>query len=757
MLIGRKVRLSLRPGWLLVLEVLAICSLGSAQTITTSGTGADSLPPARVRWITDIRKKFGFEGFDRGQSEHNAWKSQQGIAFLTADELALYQVNKTENPSSSAGPYTLQVEVLDAKDAHEVKKLLLPGSSESAKLLPTHGGGFLIHVGDEVRLYSPKFELVATRKLPAGKDPGSDDWEVDVSPSGEQIFLAHQQASQDVKGKDTDSKTDVEVLEAATLKSIKAFTVANLNQWSATDNAIITRNPEYEDGDYGIMDFSGKWRAIKTSAGSGDPNCPYRMEPLEHQLLAAHDCDDLVVVTTAGREKFSQPVRGDYVVASVAGADRYLGEAMVEPRSSRAFISVYDLLRKTQILWLSLEKKTIYFSISAAGMVAAVDGDRLKLFEPVLTEAPVNPQLRWSVELAEKYGYESFDRDTSPLWMRQQDVRFITPEEIAVYQVRHNEQPASLKERDSSGGAGQFTVQLEVFSARDGHEIKSLSLPTNAQFTKVVPTHDGKFIVRTGDVMNLCSADFQQFASRSLPLGKIDGAEGWQIDVSPSGTTVVLAHQQRFAAKSVLVGEKPAVAKDHADVEVLDADTLQPSQKFTVKFLRDNWSAADHSLVAASTDQANHAFGLLDFSGKWSEIKSPWSTMSVCPIQMQALPQDSVAVAGCRFFGVLSHTGEQLLAITLGPLELSMAANGAGPFVAVEVDKLQAGKPLSASRPDRIEVYDLRTKAKVITVPLVADNPYFDISSQGELAVIEGDSVKLYSSRKQDGAATTLK
>ena len=84
-------------------------------------------------------------------------------------------------------------------------------------------------------------------------------------------------------------------------------------------------------------------------------------------------------------------------------------------------------------------------------------------------------------------------------------------------------------------------------------------------------------------------------------------------------------------------------------MEVLDADTLQPSLKFTVKFLRDNWSAAERSLVAASTDQANRAFGLLDFSGKWSEIKSPWSSMSACPIQMQALPQDNVAVAGCRF------------------------------------------------------------------------------------------------------------
>ncbi|HEY6348078.1 MAG TPA: hypothetical protein VI636_01590 [Candidatus Angelobacter sp.] len=747
----------LRPGLLLLLEVLAICSPGPAQTITPNSTGADSLPPVRVRWITDIRKKFNYESFDRSQSEHNAWKSQQGIAFLGPDEIALYQANKTEGPGGSAGAYNLQVEVLDAKDGHEIKNLHLPTSSEFAKLIPTHGGGFLLYVGDEVRLYSPKFELVASRKLPGNKDPASDDWQVDVSPSGAQIILVHQQSSRNAKGEETDSRADIEVLESETLKSIKAFSVPSLDQWSAADNAIISRNPEDENGvDYGIMDLNGKWRAIKTSAGSGDPGCPYRMEPLEHQLLAAHDCDDLVVVTTTGRERFSQPVRGDYVLVSVAGADRYLAEAMVEPRSSHAIITVYDLHRKTQVLWLSLEKKTIYFSISPVGTVAAVDGDRLKFFEPVLTEAPANPQQRWKVELEDQYGYESFDRDASPLWMRQQDVRFITPEEIAVYQVRHNDQQPSLGEGDPSGGGGNFSLHLEVLSARDGHEIKSLRLPTNAQFTKVIPTHDGKFLVRTGDVVNLYSANFEQFASRPLTLQKIEGAEGWQIDVAPSGTQIVLAHQQRFAAKSVLAGEQLTTTKDHADVEVLDADTLQPTTKFTVKFLGDNWSTAEHSLVASSPDRADKAFGLLDFTGKWSELKSPWTNpMPACPVQMQALPQDRVAVTGCRLFGVLSTAGEQVLATTLEPLELPAATNGAGSFVAVEVDKLQVGKPLSASQPERIDVFDLRTKNKVLTVPLVSANPYFDISSQGELAVIEGDHVSLYSANKQDTTRNT--
>lgn len=747
-------RLSRRLGSLLFLGALAICSLATAQTTSASDSGTDSLLPVRVRWILDIKKKFGYEGFDRSQSERNAWRSQQGITFLTADALALYQLNKAEASGSS---YSVQIEILDAKDGHEMKSLRLPASSESAKLLPTRNGGFLLHTGSEIQLYSARFEPVATRKLPANPGADSDDWQVDVSPSGAQIILSHGEPQQDLKGKDEDSKTDVEVLESGTLKSIKAFTASNLDEWAAADNGIVTRNPEDDEGvDYGIMDFNGKWQAIKTSAGSASPNCPYRMEPLEHELLAAHDCDDLVVVTTAGKEKFSQPVQAGYVLVSVVGADRYLAEAMVEPQSSHAYISVYDLPKKAEVSWLSLEKKTVYFSISPAGAVAAVDGDRLKFFEP----APVapNPQQRWSVELTEKYNYDNFDRDSSPLWMRQQDVRFITPDEIAVYQVQHEEQKTPLVERDSSGGAKNFFLQMEILSASDGHEIKALRLPTNAQFSKVIPTHDGKFVARTGDVMNLYSADFQPTSSRPLPLEKIEGSEGWQIDVSPSGTTMFLAHQYRYAAKSVLVGDKAPTAKDHADVEVLNADTLQTGQKFTVKLLRDNWSAAEHSLVAANPDQANKAFGLLDSSGKWTEAKSPWTSPSpVCPVQMQALPQDRIAVAGCRFFGVLSPTGEQVLSLTLEFLELSAAANGSGPYVAVEVDKLQVGKSLSAAKPERVEVYDLRTKTKVLTVPLTSDNPYFDVSSRGELAVIQGDHVSLYSASKAVSATNTAK
>ncbi|HEY6970237.1 MAG TPA: hypothetical protein VJA94_13605 [Candidatus Angelobacter sp.] len=726
-----------------------------AQTPSSANSpGTDSPPPVRVRWIVDLKKTLGYQDFSRPVSSSEAWKSQQGIAFLTPDELAIYQV--TENVSltdqrSVAHSYSLHTVILDARDGHEIKTLQVPSGLETAKLMPTRGGGFLVRARDVVSLYSSKFEQVASRKLPPGKDTAFDEWQVDVSPSGAQVMLVHRQVWNDEKGEEKDARADVEVLDSETFKTVKSFSVPWLEEWSAGDNLIITEDPsDQESGMFGILDLDGKWRRFKTSAESRNSDCPYRLEALEHKLFAAHDCDDLVVVSISGAERFSQPVRGEDVLVSVAGADRYLAEALVEPQHSRAYISVYDLRKKTHISWVSLEKKSIYYSISPSGSVAAIDGEKLKFFDPVLPSAASasDRQQRWETELVDKYGYESFDRDTSARWERQQDVRFITPDEIAVYQVRQSDENNVTTESGPAGRDAGFYLQVKIFSVRDGHEMKTLRLPTTAQFTKLIPTHDGKFLLRTGDVVTLYSPNFEPISSRALPLEKIEGVEGWQMDVSPSGTRLVLVHQERFAAKSVLMGQPAISRQDHADIEVLDADTVQPINKFTVKSLHDNWSAADDFLVAAGFEPDTNAFGLLSFDGNWKRLTTYWDMPgSLCRSQLQALPGKQVAVIGCYLFGVLSNSGGSVIFVKLDALEVASASSGAGNFVAVEVDKMIPGKKISEAKPARIDVYNLETKAKVISVPLAADNPYFDVSSQGDLAVIQSDSLTFYSTR----------
>src|ERR1700724_519443 len=119
-------------------------------------------------------------------------------------------------------------------------------------------------------------------------------------------------------------------------------------------------------------------------------------------------------------------------------------------------------------------------------------------------------QEAWKANLREQYQYQSFDRDIIKNWVSQQGVVFLTPQEIAVYQVNKRPSSPPLGTRDTSGGAGNFVLDVRIFGAGDGALIKAFHLPTTAGLSRVLPAHDGKFIVRTGDVLYLYAPDFQQ-------------------------------------------------------------------------------------------------------------------------------------------------------------------------------------------------------------------------------------------------------
>src|SRR5215469_7790285 len=205
---------------LLTTLVSGVAPTAYAQLDTT---GVQSPPAVHVRWIVDVSKKLGYENFDGRVSDNSSWKSQQGIVFLTPDEIAIYQV-KQGPPVAGGASLLLHASILDARDGHEIKSLDIPAKRYSAKISPTHGGGFLVDAGDAIYLYSAQFQQVAARNLPASKETLSEEWQVDVGPSGAQVILVHQQMKDNPKEKRIDSHADVEVLDAQTLKTIKAFT-----------------------------------------------------------------------------------------------------------------------------------------------------------------------------------------------------------------------------------------------------------------------------------------------------------------------------------------------------------------------------------------------------------------------------------------------------------------------------------------------------------------------------------------------------
>ncbi len=222
---------------------------------------------------------------------------------------------------------------------------------------------------------------------------------------------------------------------------------------------------------------------------------------------------------------------------------------------------------------------------------------------------------RWSVDLERQFGLERFDRPVSALWTGQEGVLFLTPEQVLVYQVKRLSQAPALKSRNPAGGSGNFMMEIRVFAANDGHLLRSLHLPTNAERSSVHPLKDGKFLVRTGDVLYLYSADYTELVHRALPILHKAPREDWQIAVSPSREQIVLVHSQIFHAPQFLMdGTTITEGESKADVEFVDPATLTTSKNFSLDHTLAFWAAVDDFLI--SSDPA-HSYsrgelGILD-------------------------------------------------------------------------------------------------------------------------------------------------
>jgi hypothetical protein len=361
---------------------------------------------------------------------------------------------------------------------------------------------------------------------------------------------------------------------------------------------------------------------------------------------------------------------------------------------------------------------------------------------------------KWKVDLREKYEFQAFDRTINFRWTLHQGLFFISPERILVYQVNRSRGPAKLAARDASGGSGNFVLEIRVLNAQDGSDVKSLQLPTNAEFSKVMATRNGRFIVRTGDILYLYSADFERLASRALPLKRQVAEEGWQIGVSPSGEEVVLVHQQIF--KRDAMSPTSRVEKAQADVEVLNAETLQLTKSFSVPAFLAAWYAADHLLLSSSpTPPAPVAtFGLLDYDAKWSPLMPDWySAKQPCAYQAAALDRQLFAEFGCGNLSVFPRTGAKVFSLKTGSKEFVGSVMGAGDYLAVQLERhvvnreTSANIPIAIAQPLRLDLYEFKSSKPLMSVALHSANVYYAVSPRGDLAVGDGTSLAVFAPR----------
>jgi hypothetical protein len=330
-------------------------------------------------------------------------------------------------------------------------------------------------------------------------------------------------------------------------------------------------------------------------------------------------------------------------------------------------------------------------------------------------------------------------------------VIFISPERVLVYQVNRSRGATRLASRDASGGSGNFILQIKVLDAKDGSEVKSFDLPTNADFSKVMPTHDGKFIVRTGDILYLYSANFERLAERSLPLERQVQEEAWQIGVSPSGRKVALVHQQIFRRNAV--SPTSAIVRASSDIEILNADTLKLIEGFTVPSFWDYWNESDE-LLLASTPQPSASvaglFGEFTVDGTWSPLLPSWySAKQTCPYQLAALAHNLFAAFGCGHFSVFPRAGADVFLMKNKSDDFVATLMQAGEYYAVEIDhriifRTANNVPVPQSQPLHVDLYNLNGTAALVSIPVHNSNIYFAVSEQGSMVVGDGTSLAYY-------------
>ena len=358
---------------------------------------------------------------------------------------------------------------------------------------------------------------------------------------------------------------------------------------------------------------------------------------------------------------------------------------------------------------------------------------------------------KWKVDIKEKFDLQPFDRPITFRWTLHQDVVFLPPDKLIVYQVNRSRGPVRLQPRDASGGGGNFVLDIKILSMLDGHEIKALQLTTNADSSIVMATREGRFIVRTGEVLYLYAANFERIASKSLPLDRQVQEEDWQVNVSPSGAEVALVHTQIFKRNQLSPASDVRWAS--AEIEILNEENLQIIKSLSLPWYLPSWAAGEHILISSrpafGADPA--IFGVLDYNGNWSPLLlAKYSPTEPCAFRARALEARLFITYGCDKLSVFPQNGKAIFSLKSSSKEFVGSVKGSGSNLAVQVERRSikmdnaANLAIQVIKPLRIDVYDFKSRKGILSAPVHSDRVYYALSAQGAVAAVDGSSLTLY-------------
>ena len=326
----------------------------------------------------------------------------------------------------------------------------------------------------------------------------------------------------------------------------------------------------------------------------------------------------------------------------------------------------------------------------------------------------------WEVDLASTYQFRDFGpkkhprNQLPPMWTNQQGIEFISPDVLAVYQVSEVNSLEPPKQKEDSGGSGRYVLHVSFLDVTKGHELKTVRLVTEGSGpSRVFPTHDGRYLIRTGETIRSFSAAFEESAAARLPNSKTAGNQWSDVSVSSSGRLIYIKYNASYSSSSQSV----------RGTAVLDADSLDP---------KEDLGSAD----GGRENQRSFAFVAKDSS---------------CRSALVRITAEVSVGYGCKDLRVFSNDGLLLWDIPMH--EQVISVRGSGALLVASLKHYRAN-PLDLDfgpEPLRLKIYDIATKSEKCAIParikpapgLWPSMPYA-LSTSGEVALIQGSTLALY-------------
>jgi hypothetical protein len=337
------------------------------------------------------------------------------------------------------------------------------------------------------------------------------------------------------------------------------------------------------------------------------------------------------------------------------------------------------------------------------------------------------PRPLWSLDLVENLK----DAGRNP-----PGIAFLDNDRLIVHEV--DVDTSQLSSRESPDISSPFRLRTSIIDANSGKTVLTKEWGARSRSTSLQVTSGG-VVIRTGDVLRLCSRDLKELHQLAIPTVPF---EGWEIRVSPTGRTVLLndRHLNRWQSIS------------SSRLQVLDGDTFNTKFDWTESALIGNYGITDRLIAATPFGSRRQVIATEFGTGIWKPIYD-LSGENCAPGLSQHFVTDTLMVCGGRKdITVSSTSGEVLFQDALAKnegfvREFEIAQDGHTVAAMLEnfSDIWDTGGHISSLR---ALVYDLSARKRVMTI-VVSPPPKhrYDaaLSPDGsKLAILNDHRVSLY-------------